>query len=75
MFKVLRGNYLQPRILHAVKIIIISQGRIEREGSTQGNCMKDLWTKTALGRIESGRWGMGRAGESTGGGRNGDNCN
>ena len=29
----------------------------------QGTCIKDPWTKTAGGKIESRRWKMGRAGE------------
>ena len=38
----------------------------EGEGSSQGTCMKDPWTRMAGGRIEC--WGrVGRAGESNGG--------
>ena len=46
----------------------------EGEGSSQGTCVKDPWTKPRSGRrIESGRWKVGRAGESNG--ENGKNCN
>ena len=40
-----------------------------REGSSQGTCIKDPWTRTTgwRGRIECGRGGVGRAGESNGG--------
>ena len=37
------------------------------EGSSQGTCIKDPWTKTTEGRIECGRWGVGRSGETNGG--------
>ena len=31
--------------------------RTKEEGSSQGTCRKDSWTKTKEGRIEGGRWG------------------
>ena len=36
----------------------------EGEGSSQGTCVKDPWTKTMRGKIESGSCEVGRAGES-----------
>ena len=33
----------------------------EGEGSSQGSCIKDPWTKTRRSSIEYGRWGVGRA--------------
>ena len=41
----------------------------EGEGSSQGTCIKDSWTKTTRVGVltESGSWGMSRAGESNGG--------
>ena len=39
----------------------------EWEQSSQGTCIKGLWTKSKGGRIECGKWGMGRAVESNGG--------
>ena len=36
----------------------------EGDGSSQGTCVKDPWTKTMRGKIESGSCEVGRAGES-----------
>ena len=46
----------------------------EGEGSSQGTCVKDPWTKTMVaGRTECGRWGW--LGQGKVMGENGDNCN
>ena len=39
------------------------------KGKSRGTCIKDPWTKTMMGegKIECGRWGVGRTGESNGG--------
>ena len=39
------------------------------KNDSQGACIKNPWTKTTRGkgRIESGRWGLGKAGEGNGG--------
>ena len=40
----------------------------ERRGMVKSRkCIKEPWTKTTQARIESGRWGVGRAWESNGG--------